>query len=231
MNILILNGSPHLDKGATGSVLQTLIKGLNKVNPTITAKYVYKLDINPCQGCFSCWSHTPGKCVQKDDAEEILSLAAGSDIVILATPVYVDGMTGPLKTLLDRFIPLIKGRVELRDNHMRHIVRGEKKKCKTVLVSASGFAEMDNFTPLVDHVKALSRNLGWDYVGELLVPSAWYYQYDTDLLGRALGIVESAGEELALHGRISGDFSREIGSMVSRDKIMKALNSSFSRFE
>ena len=231
MNILILNGSPKLDKGTTGTITQTLEKGLNKTNPTITKKYVYKLKVNPCQGCFSCWSKTPGQCIHKDDVEGLLPLVADSDILILATPVYVDGMTGPLKTLLDRFIPLIKGRVELREDHMRHIVREEVKRGKIVLVSSSGFAEMDNFDPLVSHVKALSRNLGRDYAGEVLVPSAWYYQYDEQVLEEAFWFIESAGEELVVNGKIPCDISVKIGALVSREKVEKALNSVYVKYE
>ena len=231
MNVLILNGSPNLDKGTTGTITKTLEKGLNKTNPTISTKYVYKLNVNPCQGCFSCWSKTPGQCIHKDDVAKLLPLVADSDILILATPVYVDGMTGPLKTLLDRFIPLIKGRLELRDDHMRHIVREEVKRGKIALVSSSGFAEMDNFSPLVTHVKALSRNLGRDYVGEVLVPSAWYYMFDEQVLGLALELVESAGEELGVGGMIPCDVSDKISSLVSREKVVEALNSVYSRYE
>ena len=231
MNILVINGSPNLDKGTTGFITKTLEKGLNKTNPTITTKYAYKLDVNPCQGCFSCWSKTSGQCIHKDDVENLLPLVADSDILILATPVYVDGMTGPLKTLLDRFIPLIKGRVELRDDHMRHLVRDDVKIGKIVLVSSSGFAEMDNFGPLVTHVKALSRNLGWDYVGEVLVPSAWYYRYDEQVLGPALELIESAGEVLGAEGMIPCDVSDNIGSLVSREKVVEALNSVYTKYE
>jgi len=231
MNILILNGSPNLDKGTTGTIINTLEKGLNKTNPKITKKYAYKLKVNPCQGCFSCWSKTPGQCIHKDDVEELLPLVADSDILILATPVYVDGMTGQLKTLLDRFIPLIKGRVELREDHMRHIVRDEEKKKKIVLVSSSGFAEMDNFSPLVSHVKALSRNLGWDYVGDVLVPSAWFYRFDEQVLEKALELIESAGEDLVESGLIPCGVSDKIGSLVSREKVVEALNSVYARYE
>jgi len=231
MNILILNGSPNQDKGTTGTIIKTLEKGLIKTNPKITKKYAYKLKVNPCQGCFSCWSHTPGQCIHKDDVEELLTLVAETDILILATPVYVDGMTGPLKTLLDRFIPLLKGRVEYREDHMRHLVRDGVKRGKIVLVSVSGFAEMDNFGPLVSHVKALSRNLGWDYVGEVLVPSAWYLRYDEVVYEKVVGLIESVGEELVVKGKVSVDVSNNIGSLVSREIVVDALNSVYKKYE
>ena len=231
MNILILNGSPKQDQGTTGTILKTLEKGLTKTNPQITTKYAYKLNVNPCIGCFSCWTKTPGKCIHKDDVEELLSTLAETDLLILATPVYVDGMTGPLKTLLDRFIPLIKGRVELRDGHMRHVSRKEVNESKIALVSSSGFAEMDNFGPLVSHVKALSKNLGWNYVGEVLVPSAWYYRYEEGVLEKALEIIESAGKSLVENGTISGEVSESIGSLISRAKVVDLLNQAYSKYE
>lgn len=114
---------------------------------------------------------------------------------------------------------------------MRHIVREEVKRGKIVLVSSSGFAEMDNFDPLVSHVKALSRNLGRDYAGEVLVPSAWYYQYDEQVLEEAFWFIESAGEELVVNGKIPCDISVKIGALVSREKVVKALNSVYVKYE
>lgn len=231
MNVLILNGSPNQENGRTGTILKTLEKGLNKADPKITTRYVYKLKVNPCQGCFSCWTNTPGKCIHKDDVTETLTLGAESDLIILATPVYVDGMTGPMKTLLDRFIPLIKGRVELRDNHMRHIIREPEKQTKVILVSPSGFAEMDNFDPLVAHVKALSKNLGWEYAGEVLVPSAWYFRYDEKIQAKALELIESAGASLIDKRRIPSDLSMKIGALMPKKKIIKLLNLAYSKYE
>jgi hypothetical protein len=80
----------------------------------VERKDLYRLKINPCLGCFSCWSSTPGECVQDDDMRPLLAEVARSDLLVLATPVYVDGMTGPTKTFLDRLIPLLRGRFEVR---------------------------------------------------------------------------------------------------------------------
>lgn len=159
MIVLILNASPHLEKGVTGSIITAFERGLKKTGSKVIKREVYRLDIKPCQGCFSCWTDTPGKCIHEADMEDILKLWAESDIVVLATPVYVDGMTGPMKTLLDRLIPLLKGRVELRDNHMRHLPRKHVKKGRIALISPSGFVEMDNFDPLVTHVKAAAKKI------------------------------------------------------------------------
>jgi hypothetical protein len=39
-----------------------------------------------------------------------------------------------------------------------------------VLISTCGFGERDNFDPIIMHTRALSRNLGHEYLGELVRP-------------------------------------------------------------
>ena len=230
MKILILNGSPHLEKGSTGAVISALEMGMQSAAPEITKRNICSLDVKPCKGCFTCWSTTPGECTQKDDMREILALIREADILILATPVYVDGMTGSMKVALDRMLPLVKGRVELRDDHMRHIPR-TRAQTKLALVSPSGFAELDNFDPLVAHVKAAAKNLNYEYSGAVLVPAAWLMPRLPDVLEKTVGLITKAGTELVEHGMIPPGVSEEIAAMVPREKVVEALNRGYGRFE
>jgi len=231
MKILILNGSPNLEKGATGTIIAELKKGLQIENPEITTKNIYKLDVKPCQGCFTCWTQTPGKCILKDEMEEILPIVAESDILIIASPLYVDGMTGPMKTFFDRLIPLLKGRVELRNDHMRHLGRENMKKKIFALVSPSGFAEIDNFDPLVTHVKAIARNFDASYAGELLAPTFWFYKYNEESYEKILNTISSAGEELVKKGKISPDVTETLIKHAARDKVVEAMNQHYGKYE
>jgi multimeric flavodoxin WrbA len=230
MKALLVNGSPHTVRGVHVSILDTFEVGLRKAGSDVTRINVYRQNIQPCRGCFTCWTKTPGECIQEDDMKSLLPLVAQSDVLALATPVYVDGMTGPMKTFLDRLIPLLKGRVELRDDHIRHIMREDVKRGKVVLLSASGFAEMDNFDPLVAHVKAASRNLGREYAGEILFPGGWFLR-GSEAMDEVSGMVRSAGVELVERGRIPGGLSSRIHELVSRDQVMDALNAHYGKFE
>ncbi len=136
-----------------------------------------------------------------------------------------------MKTLLDRLITLLKGRVELRDNHMRHVPRENMKKGKLVLVSPSGFAEMDTFDPLVSHVKAIAKNIDRVYAGEILVPNFWYQQYSENALEKALEQIACAGEKLVEKGLIPSSISEELGSLVSRDELIEAMNTYYGKYE
>ena len=60
--------------------------------------------INFCIGCLSCSNtHT---CVIKDDTNEIVDKMEAADVIVWASPVYYYGMSGVMKTMIDRANPL-----------------------------------------------------------------------------------------------------------------------------
>ncbi|MFX1539619.1 MAG: flavodoxin family protein, partial [Promethearchaeota archaeon] len=120
MKILALNSSPRKARGGTSILLNTFLEGAKDAGAKIDLLYVYDLEIKPCQGCFLCWVKTPGVCVQKDDMEDLLAKWQKADVLVLATPVFVDGMTSTMKAVLDRSIPLVQPFFEIRDDHCRH---------------------------------------------------------------------------------------------------------------
>jgi len=171
MKVLAINSSPKMDKGNTALILNPFLEGMKEAGADVEVLHTKKLKIKPCQGCYNCWFKTPGQCFQKDDMEMVRGKYRAADILVYATPLYVDGMTGPLKNLLDRLIPGAQPFFELRDGHCRHLPHeGFIEGRKVVLVSNCGFWEMDNFDPLVHHMKALCENMGKVYSGALLRP-------------------------------------------------------------
>ena len=146
-----------MDKGNTGAILTPFLNGIKEAGADIEEFYTKKMDIKPCQREYYCQYKSPGKCFQKDDMEPVLPKLAEADILVLATPVYFDGMTGPMKNLLDRMIPLTNLRFEIRDGHCRHPLRNGNISGKVVLVSTCGFWEMDNFDSLLSHIGAICR--------------------------------------------------------------------------
>ena len=53
-----------------------------------------------CQGCLAC--QKLGRCVIKDDANEITEKMFSSDVIVWATPIYYYEMCGQMKTMIDR---------------------------------------------------------------------------------------------------------------------------------
>jgi multimeric flavodoxin WrbA len=208
MKVVAINASPSMDRGNTAVILEPFLNGLRDEGAEIELLHTWKLRIKPCLGEFSCWFRTPGRCAQKDDMEILLPKLAAADVLVFATPVFVDGMAGPLKTLWDRMLPLVEPRVELRGGHCRHPLRETPAggPGKVVLVANCGFWEKDNFDPLVAHVQAMCRNTGREFAGALLRPHGPVFSAlaskgnpGDDILDAA----REAGRELARRGSIT----------------------------
>jgi multimeric flavodoxin WrbA len=216
MKVLVFNGSPNMDKGNTALILNPFIEGMREEGAEVELQYVKRLKINPCQGEMNCWLKTPGKCLQKDDMNVLYPKLLQADVIVFAVPVYVDGMPGPMKTLIDRLIPLIEPYVELCEGHCRHTVPEGHKHSKVVLVSTCGFWEMDNFNSLVTHMQAICKNACWEYAGALLRPHSgalWYMLKKGMPVQDVIEAAKKAGRELARDGRME----EETLKIVSRE--------------
>jgi multimeric flavodoxin WrbA len=214
MKALAINGSPHAEKGNTALILERFLDGMKLAGAEVELFYTKKMKINPCLGEYNCWFKTPGVCSQEDDMQELVPKLMAADILVLATPLYVDGMTGPMKNLLDRAIPVGDPVIKIRDGHCRHRARKEIKDGKLVLVSNCGFWEMDNFDPLVAHMKAVSDNLGREFGGALLRPHgpALKAMMDRGMpVHDVLDAAREAGRQLVADGRMKPDTLRIVG--------------------
>lgn len=233
MKVVAFNASPKMEHGGTAVVLNPFLDGLRETGADVELFYVRKLSVKPCLGDFACWVKTPGRCSQRDDMDMLLPKLAEADLVVLATPVYVDGMTGALKTIIDRMVPLVQPFFELREDHCRHPRRYEKAGRKLALVSVSGFTELDNFDPLVTHVKAIGKNMGTEYAGAVLRPYAMampYIKRQGVPIDDVFEAFREAGRQLGRDGRMDpatlATASRE---MVPRDLYISVSNASFQR--
>jgi multimeric flavodoxin WrbA len=222
MKVLAINGSPHGEKGNTAFILEPFLEGMKEAGAEVELFYTKKMKINPCLGEHNCWFETPGVCIQKDNMQQLIPKLMEDDIWVFATPVYVDGMTGPMKNLLDRIIPIGNPIMELRDGHCRHPRREGMKGRKLVLVSNCGFWELDNFNPLLVHMQAVSRNLGLEFSGALLRPhgSALRAMMNQGMpVSDVLDAAREAGRQLIEDGRMNADTLK----IVSRELLPQKM--------
>ncbi|MDY2601032.1 MAG: flavodoxin family protein, partial [Eubacteriales bacterium] len=106
MKVLGLKGSPKRESSDTMHITRAFLKGMASAAP-LEAKilHVADLHIQPCSGCFACWRNG-GTCVHRDDMAGVLEKIQASDVLLVSYPLYCYGMPGPLKTLIDRILPL-----------------------------------------------------------------------------------------------------------------------------
>ncbi len=74
--------------------------------------------VAPCTGCGSCGLKTPGRCVVKDDMQDIFRQIVASDVLVLATPVRFGSYCAELKKAIDRFQPLMVPIYVVRNGEM-----------------------------------------------------------------------------------------------------------------
>ena len=105
MQILAINASYRGDQGHTRFLIDRLFQGAASVGAQCEVVTLAKVKINRCLGCEKC--HTAEhylRCVydDQDGVRAIFEKMAAADLLIYATPVYVFGMSGLLKTFIDR---------------------------------------------------------------------------------------------------------------------------------
>lgn len=72
--------------------------------------------INYCLGCNACIAELEGHCIIEDDMPEIYEEILNTYKIVIATPIYMNHITGLLKNVIDRFNPfswhdeLLKGK-------------------------------------------------------------------------------------------------------------------------
>ena len=218
MKVLAINGSPHTGEGNTAMILNPFLEGMQEAGADVDLFYTRKLKIGPCNGDMSCWFVNPGTCGQKDDMQMLLPKFKEADVIVWASPVYYSGVTGPLKNLMDRQLPLhIEGEM------------GSKRQ-KIVLVSTCGAWEVSMFDPLLLQMRALySRPEGSsDFAGALLRPMAEGVKEmikagETGLVEGVFRAAKEAGRQLAKEGKISEELQKEVAKeLMPRDAYYKA---------
>lgn len=228
MKVLAINSSPRIDKSNTSLILTPFLEGMTEAGAEVELFYTGKLEIKHCDGAFTCWLRTPGECHLKDDMQMLYPKLREADIWVLATPVYVDGVSGSMKMLMERTLPFMQPLIELRDGHCRHPLRQGYKRGKVVLVANCGLWEIDNFDPLLVHMKAYCKNVGREFAGALVRPHGvmlrGMMQMGTEV-NDIFAAAKDAGRQLVQDGQMSTEnLSTVSREFISLEMYIQQLN-------
>ena len=206
MKVVAINSSPKAENGHTAQILNPFLDGMRDAGADVELFYTKQLKIEPCCGLFNCFMVTPGKCTQMDDMQTLIPKLRDADVWVLATPVHLDGVSGPMKNFIDRLLPLIDPRLEMRDGHARHVLRPGHKWAKGLLVATCGLSEMDNFDPMIMHLEAACKNLGKGFAGAVLRPqSSGMLDSSDGKLDDIFAAAREAGRQFMRDGKMSAD--------------------------
>jgi multimeric flavodoxin WrbA len=167
MKITAFNGSPKAERGNTHVIVDAFLAGAREAGAETENVFLARKKIAPCTACNSCWLKTPGKCSQRDDMEGLLATFTSSDVVVFATPVYVDNVTGLMKDFMDRLIPIGDPHwVKDENGECRHVMRHAKPR-RIAVISNCGFPQQSHFQVLRLLFRRVARNIHADLIAEI----------------------------------------------------------------
>lgn len=215
MKILAINASHRGDKGHTHFLVNKLFQGASAAGAECETITLAKLKINRCLGCNQC--HTDDHLLQcvyddKDDVRAVFQKMANADILIYATPVYVFGMTGLLKTFIDR-MNAAGNSLDLSVSEsgllFHHIDRAVCSKPFVVLVCCDNL-ETETPRNVLSYFRTFSRFMDAPQVGTLVRNGGRLSGHGSDLdrqqrfpkIFDVYAAYEQAGRELGVEGRV-----------------------------
>jgi multimeric flavodoxin WrbA len=233
MKITCINGSPRGKNSNSQRIASEFLEGARKAGAEAETVFLAEKKIGNCKACLSCWIKTPGKCIQKDDMAELLENVIKSDIVVFATPVYADNVTGLMKTFIDRMIPAVDPRVKKEKGETVHVKRYDRYP-KIVVISNCGFPEQTHFQTLRLYFRRLSRNMHSEVIGEIYRGGGPILQVKNPLLKSILHSymkrLRKAGEEVVREGRLSEDTMEKLEKpLVPHDQYTEGMNKYFEK--
>lgn len=146
MKILVISSSPRKEKSQTFLLAKEALKGCDK-NTKDEIVHLCDLKIDFCRHCELCHRRILN-CPIKDDVHVVMQKMLEADGIILASPNYINQVTGSMKTLFDR------------TSHFIHCKRLLDKYIAAVVTSGSG-----QDLEVLDYIKYYSNICGAQYSG------------------------------------------------------------------
>ncbi len=104
MKKVLIISSSFRTKGNSARLAEEFSKGAKEAGNEVEFISLHDKKIAFCRGCLAC--QETKRCAILDDADVLREKMLHADVLVFATPVYYYGLSGQLKTLLDRCNPL-----------------------------------------------------------------------------------------------------------------------------
>jgi len=205
--VVVINGSPRLDKGNTTMVLNPFIEGMEAAGAKISLYHASKLNLKQCNcGNLHCWNKAPGICIHHDDMQIVLEALKRAEILVLGVPMY-SPLPGETQTFLNRLCPILDPVLSFREGRTRAKLRKEYKLNKIVLVGVCGWWEIENLDTIVRIVREIAEDASITFAGAILRPHVDVLRFTgQDVLEN----VKIAGSELITTDKLDSELLTKI---------------------
>ncbi len=197
MKLLGISASPRKNKSNTLALLKEVLSGAEESGGKIEIVHLCDLEIEFCRHCELCHKALM-VCPIKDDAHMLLAKMLESEGIVFASPVYIDNITGYLKTFLDR------------STHFIHCQRLLGKYVGAVATAGGGPQQM-----VLDYIHHYSSVCGAQYVGGVsgVVP----------ISEKVENKAKELGKNLTMSIRNKTEFAQEMKEILSRREYFKRV--------
>ena len=227
MKVLVINASANKERSTTLKLTKAFLEGLGNKASEVEYVTTIGLHINPCRACYACWFKTAGKCVQKDDATEVMEKIRQADLVIWSIPLYAYGVPSHCKALMDRTVSFNSPLMYIDSDGIAHHYGYEEGTKKTVLISTAGLPNMKgNFDGLLFAMRHMyGKNISYICCAE----GSLFMSPNTESITNAyLAKVRQAGAEYKETKWISDDTQTYLDKpMLPADVFVKTVNGIF----
>ena len=216
MKLLTINSSGRGGRGHTATFLASIAGGARAAGAEVQNLDLANLNIRPCSGCLTCWFRTPGRCQVPDDLSRVHKAFLDADTIIFGTPMYLYGMNGRMKNMLERLLfSFTCPEPILIDGRLGHHAFYAGRRLRLVLLCTGSFDDPDMFQPTFDAfahmcrqtIDPVSGQRVFDHVGKIVVGFSELL-LDKSIRERAAGLLEDLariGKDLAGGGPLTTD--------------------------
>ena len=163
LSVLGLACSPRR-KGNTTSLILEAMKTARAEGQTTELIYLSDLNIKPCQGCNAC--SEKGICVIKDDVLMLQEKLVQADRVIIAAPIFMMGVNGQTKIMIDRMQTFWARKYLLHQS----LIKPEGPERIGLYLSAAGTEKVDVFKCAERSIQTFFHMLDIKYAQPCLYP-------------------------------------------------------------
>jgi multimeric flavodoxin WrbA len=122
-DLLVLLGSARR-RGNSDVLAGQAMRGARAAGGTARRVRLGEIELRHCRGCLRC---RPGGCQTHQDAgDELLAAMLDARALLFATPVYFWNVSGLMKTLWDRMLPLAGLDLQSKPVSMTPLLRGRR---------------------------------------------------------------------------------------------------------
>lgn len=213
--VVVFNASPR-DHGATRFFLEPFVGGMEDAGAEVSVIPVYKKNITPCRGCFTCFFVTPGKCIYQDDMIQLIPAVENCDLWVLAFPTYVGNIPSGLQRMLERFITFLRPQYVIGLDGLTHHHRRNKRHAQYLVgLNVYGLLEKKQSAHLDDSLKDIAGHLQFDYLGLTRISNSMekaINKQDEKALDKDLSLLREIGKKLVINKKLDRRLSRKLNT-------------------